>query len=166
MFRRLVLFLTLGLSTAAHANVNVTINPLGALAGALRGTVEFEAGSNWSVGPVLGGTALKLNDVSITSGELGIRANYFAGGTFSDGWYFGPEVSFSNFRASAEGESVSVSAISGSAFGGYFWIWDSFNMNLGAGLAYVNIPPIDVAGESVSLSAILPTFEFKIGVVF
>lgn len=137
-------------SSAAFARVNVTLNPLGVLAGAFRGAVEFEAGSNWSVGPVLGGAAIKLNDVSLSSMELGVRANYFSSGTFNDSWYIGPEVAFSSFRASSDGVTANISAVSGSLFGGYFWIWDSFNMNLGGG-ARLRQYPRSFGGRTVRI---------------
>ena len=146
-----VFFLSSSANAMPEDTKNFRFGPIALLAGGLALDLDFRINEQWTIGPSLGYIKLKDKDRTTDSGDpaeaevqasaLGVRANYYFDSAFVDGWFLGPSFSFAKLEVDVKNKSTLQSAsaeVSGAAIGilaGYHWFWDSFNLNLGAGIS-------------------------------
>lgn len=164
-------------------NYNFRFRPVLAIIGFLDAGFDFKIADQWSIGPDAFYWHLNLDsnddvfdDYEITAFGLGVRANWFKNGAFTNGLYVGPLVRYYDVKVETTDALTNIT-YEGTANGftvgslvGYGWFWDSFNMMLGGGLS-VNldndkIKVTNSAGEtkeydSRPLAGLL--FEYSLG---
>lgn len=122
-------------------SVNIRFSPLGLLIGYLNVDADFKINRAWTLGPSVSYWSLKFNDSVGTSATVsvlgfGVRGNWhFNGDAMEDGWYLGPSARYVTVKGESSTEEVKVSGFVIDAIVGHQWMWDSFNINLGAGFA-------------------------------
>jgi hypothetical protein len=137
------------LTSLGFAEVNVKVEPLGLISGVLGVGVDIPVSSAWTLGPQLRFTNKTVSEYDVTAYSYGVRGNYWLNGAvFTQGWYIGPSFQFIGANVK---DNTGINHLSGSASGvgltgifGYQWMWDKFNINLGAGPAYYSIGNIKV----------------------
>jgi hypothetical protein len=159
-------------------------SPIGLIVGSFDVYVDVAIAPEWTIGPALQYWHFSINSGSdftssfdITAYALGVRANWFQNGVYTDGLYIGPSVKYANVTLKTSDSNGSVSgSVSGVLVGaliGYGWFWNSFNMMLGAGanLGVGNSNNVTVTGSSgnttttsTSLSGL--DLEFSLGWTF
>ncbi len=144
----LVLF-SLGFLSVASADVNVRLDPLGPLVGSYGVDVDFPVSSSWTLGPALRYLHRKDGDFDVSGYGLGIRGNYwFNGNVFTQGWYFGPLLQYIGVSVEDKHDDYDLEGSANgaglTAFFGYQWMWESFNINLGAGPALYTVNNVKV----------------------
>jgi hypothetical protein len=158
MKRLLLATLTIAfVSNTAHATPDDTKNfrfsPLTILAGLALVELDLVMGDQWTLGPTAFLANMDFNtttsagatqNVKVTGGGIGLRANYYFDGVFKDGWYLSPQITAQNVKAAVtQGTLTGTAEAAGvviKAIGGYHWFWDSFNLNLGAGISSFSGP--------------------------
>jgi hypothetical protein len=146
------------LNNKTHAQTNVRIDPLSALIGVLNTTVDFKLSSSWTLGPTFQYLSREIDSYDAMAYGVGVRVNYyFEREAFSQGWYLGP--SFRYASAEVETNDPTFGKITGEASGiaagllaGYQWMWESFNINLGAGFVYSSLGTIKVENKQGNYS--------------
>lgn len=152
-FVKLFLIVIFALTTTqAHASsgdsMNFRFNPIGLLIGAVDVSLDFVVTDEWTLGPQFSYVDFSLNSSSGFTNKVevsgiggGLRGNWFYNGVFTDGFYVGPGLTYTNVSAkvsnATESAEGSVSSVVASALFGYGWFWDSFNILLGGGFATI-----------------------------
>jgi hypothetical protein len=139
--------------STAKADVNVRVDALGALAGIANLHVDFGLGNAWSLGPSVQYINQSVDDFEANATSVGVRANYFFNGKiFTQGWYLGPSINWMSVKV--EDNDPSLGKLEGSAngmaftvLGGYQWMWESFNINLGIGPVYYTLGSIKAKSD-------------------
>lgn len=138
----------------AMAEVNLRVDPLGALIGAANVQLDIGVSNSWTLGPTLQYLNRSIDDYDATAYGVGVRANYyFSRPVFTQGWYLGPSVSYVNAKVTEDdslfGELEGTgSGLAFTLIGGYQWMWESFNINLGAGPVVTTIGDITVENSN------------------
>lgn len=136
---------------------NVRSEPLRLLGNAtLNIVLDIKVSSNWTVGPELGiekysvtEAAPRSSKIYVDTSFIGVRANWFKNGVYTDGLYVAPLFRSANTKITAPSDLTVTGATAGTLFGcfvGYGWFWDSFNMMLGLG------PVMGSSHQSVKIS--------------
>lgn len=147
--KKLLAILMFAFCLTAQAEINVRVSPLGLLTGYLGAEVDIPVSSAWTLGPELKFLSTSDGDYDVTGYSLGIRGNYwFNGSVFTQGWYFGPllqmigvKVEDDSGTTNLKGDATGVGA---TGFFGYQWMWQTFNINLGAGPALYTVNKVTV----------------------
>ncbi len=148
-----LLSLVLSLATVpALAQTNIRVNPLTSLVGVHMLDVDFKLTDNATLGPTLSYINFSDDGYDVTGYSAGIRANiYLNGEVFTQGWYVAPRLQYLSLKVedtiglnAAEG---SAGALDGGALIGYQWMWENFNINLGAGVTYIASERIKVKDD-------------------
>lgn len=146
--------LTLATINTAHSEVNVRIDPLNTLIGRMNVQVDFGIASAWSLGPTLQYTNKMDEGYKINAYGFGVRGNYaFNGNIFTQGWYLGPSISYVNVKVTDDNSILGDlegkgSGVAFSVLGGYQWMWEHFNINLGAGPVFYTLGDIVVENDA------------------
>ena len=173
--KKLVVAFCLLFSVGASAEMNLTFAPIGVLAGMINGTLDWKINDSWSAGGSLLFWNVTLGDWTFHATGAGVQATWYEGGTFHDGWYVSPGISYATVSADysflGTTGSGSGSATALGVVGGYGWYWNTFNMSVGLGIATglgsSNLTVTDSGGTTQSTS--VPTsagLDFRIGWVF
>lgn len=152
-FLKLILIGFLAFSTQAQAadgdTMNFRFNPLGLLAGGLGLNLDIAVNESWTVGPEFSYIDFKIGSGGVFTNEVrvrgiggAVRGNWHYNGVFTDGFYVGPSLGYSNVEVEAsdgvETAKASVGSVYAQALFGYAWYWDSsFNIMLGGGFATI-----------------------------
>lgn len=142
-----IVFATTQASATPDDTKNFRFSPLGLLLSTIHANLDFKLSDNWTLGPQIASTNLEVEatnsagseKVEVTGGSIGIRANWYPSGVFTDGWYVGPSIQSYKLKGKhtlvngLTGETDDLSGVSMTVLGGYHWFWNSFNMNVGAG---------------------------------
>lgn len=160
----------------ASAEVNLRIDPLNTLIGTANVQLDFGIADTWTLGPSIRYIDRTIDDFETSAYGLGIRANYyFNRKVFTQGWYLGPSLGYASAKVKTddglggdlEGTGTGVTA---AVIAGYQWMWESFNINLGAGPAYTTIGDITVETDDGNykeefdgLSGVDIALEFTLG---
>jgi hypothetical protein len=123
---------------------NFRFSPLSVLLNGAALGLDIAITDQWTIGPALewanfdfGQTGILTEDIEIKVFGIAARANWFANGTYTDGFYIGPYLQYVKAEAeSSDGISSvegKVNAIYAGSLFGYGWFWDNFNIMLGAG---------------------------------
>ena len=121
---------------------NFRFSPVGILFGSLNANLDIAVSNTWTVGPQLGYSRFKFgtsdSNFDITGYSIGARGNWFKNGTYTDGLYLAPAVSYQRVsghynRTNGSQTDVSANGPNVSFIVGYGWFWSSFNMMLGIG---------------------------------
>lgn len=144
-------------AASAHADqFNFRFSPLGLLVGTANLALDYKLSDQWSVGPQITYTDLKvgtfgsLSDFSIRGTGFAVEGVYSFSASFQDGWYANASIGSNNVELKARnrstGETLSAngSGMNLQAGGGYKWFWQSFNMNLGLTLARSSVSEIEI----------------------
>lgn len=120
---------------------NVRVSPLGLLLGQISGTLDFKVRSDLTVGPSLSLFSLTVGSTSVSSFSFGGEAVYAPNGDIGkDGWIASAHASYGSFSMEETYSSVnyeaSVGILSIGGLYGYQWMWESFNIQTGAGLSF------------------------------
>lgn len=172
-------FVLLFASAPAFAkDMNFRFGPIGLLAGFINGELDFAVGSNWSVGPIVGFISRSSDNVDIDAGQIGLRADYYFNGTFTDGWYITPQVSIAGFDVT-ENDTLygkledKVGGVIVSGMVGYNWFWDTFNMGVGGGLSTYTVDNLELKDSTGTVrdkydrfSNLQLALEFNLGWTF
>lgn len=172
------------ISSWCYAKINVRIDPLAALGGALNVGIDHDIGSssifgfsfgslNYSAKAAFGDEDNKL-EATINAPYLGVRAAYAFSGAFSSSWFLGvmaryyPRISFKT-KDLPEREEIGAGGFWGVDFG-YQWFWQHFNIMLGYLLSFCP-SKIDAQDEqsNVTTKESFPCgggIEFTLGWVF
>lgn len=150
----LVVALIVMFSSKAYSEVNLRVGALGVFTGNYQLTLDVPISSAWTLGPTGSIVDSKSGGYDVTGYSFGVRGNYyFNKKVFSQGWYFGPSVTFAKVEVDRD-YGGSIGKITGDASGvsftglfGYQWMWESFNINLGIGPNYVSISELKVTNE-------------------
>lgn len=153
--------------------INVRVNPLGLLIGALSGDVDFAVTKKFTIGPSISYYSATIFDTSLTGYGLGARANvYLTGDAMTDSWILGPGLGLSiNSVSSGESKASSVGFYVGSILG-YQWVWTSgLNINLGLGANYYTQSASAKGSDGIEISVpgyhgLGPTGELTVGWAF
>jgi hypothetical protein len=133
-------------STTNAKSVNLRMNPLLLLVGYANLDVDIKLSNMVTLGPSIGYlnyTSKDIaGDVKSYAYDLGIRANIYPGAEAlaEHGWYIGPSLHYIYAKAELGTKSAELSGYSFNLVGGYHWIWESFNLMLGAGLSATSFP--------------------------
>jgi hypothetical protein len=144
--RALIACLFFMLSASAFSRVNVRTYPFSFF----NLQIDIPVSRNWTVGPHIVSTSDNDDDFEVKTLGAGVRANYwFNEDVYTQGWYLGPSLSYVNVSVEDSHPSFGklkgeASALSMSVVAGYHWVWESFNIMLGAGPAYYSIGDITV----------------------
>lgn len=142
------LAIALPLSVAtAQADTNIRVGAIGLVAGVIDVTADFNVGDSWTLGPSIQYLNRSIGDFEASAFGLGVRGNYYFGrSAFTQGWYLGPSLSYMNVEVEDKdsGANATGSGLTISAIGGYQWMWDSFNINLGLGPVYYAMGEVEV----------------------
>jgi hypothetical protein len=143
------LLFTFGCVSLVNADVNVRLDPIGPLIGQYGVDVDFPISSAWTLGPSLKYLNREDGDFDVSGYSVGVRGNYwFNGEVLTQGWYFGPLLQYIGVSVedNSDGSDLEGSANGAglTAFFGYQWMWESFNINLGAGPALYTVNDIEV----------------------
>lgn len=141
-----------GSSTASSDSgdgfVNVRVSPLGLLIGYFNFDFDFKISDQWSLGPTVtywsynyDSSLFAGNQLKVETTAIGARATWSRNGTFKTGLYVSPIIQFVSAKASGV-SSTTGATVTGtghapilSGIVGYQWWFDSFMINVGAGLA-------------------------------
>lgn len=149
---------------------NFRFSPIGFLVGSVGVDLSKAITPEWTIGPELQVMKLSLpvsdgsvytSDYEISSSRIGVRANWYKNGNFTDGLYVGPSLAYFAAKVTT---TDSFGTVTGEASGmllgcviGYGWFWDSFNMTLAggatAGLGDTKITVTDSSGEVTDVSS-------------
>lgn len=134
----------------AHAaegdTMNFRFSPLSLLLTTFDAHVDFALSPEWTLGPqvIFGSYTLSssgsFSEYKVSNAGLGLRANWMMNGVFTDGLYVSPGLIFQRIKVTAKDSvgdvTASASVPQASGIVGYAWFWDSFNIQLGGGLAF------------------------------
>jgi hypothetical protein len=141
-------------SSSSNANTNIRVGAINALAGTLDLQADFAVSKSWSVGPTLIYLSRTIDDFEAKAFGAGARGNYyFNREVFTQGWYLGPAISYIGVTVKGKDSlggqiEASGSGVAVTLFAGYQWIWDNFNMALGAGPVYYSLGKIKVKSDN------------------
>lgn len=122
------------LASAASSNsINIRFAPVNLVVGMVSVEADFGIGDHLTVGPSVTSWNVSLPGTSWSATSYGLRAKWFFDNSFADGFYVSPVVYSSNWSMTVLGSTAKQSTTNYGAFGGYQWIWESFNQNLGLG---------------------------------
>ena len=173
--------------TATHEDtsdktMNLRIGVIPALIGILHIDADFGVSDSFTLGPALAYGKRKFSigstPVSVELGSIGARGNwYFSGNRFTQGAYLAPFLTYSRIEVIVTKSDRSLSGrangILSGAMVGYQWVWDTFNINLGAGLQASAITDLRVKDEKTNEEYSFPTgyfgglaAEFSFGLMF
>ncbi len=140
-------------SLNAAAEVNLRASPLAPLIGGVMLEADFKISDKWSLGPALTYISADRDGFETKAYSIGARGNYFFEGTFKQGWYLSPGVSY--VAATVKDDDSTFGDIEGKSsglainiFGGYLWMWENFNIMLGAGPVIYTLGGITVENNS------------------
>ena len=136
-------------SDASTKKWNLRFSPLGLPIGYINVDVDFKIGDNWTLGPTVSYWRIDLNDttyqgdkITLETSRFGARATWAKNGAFRSGLYFTPMIQYVSAKANAvsrsSGNTVNATTAAPLLTGlvGYQWFFgDTFNLNVGAGLA-------------------------------
>ena len=145
----LIIILTFGFMSISQAEVNVRVDPISPLVGTFGVEVDFPISTAWTIGPALRYINRTDGDFDVSGYGIGLRGNYwFNGSVLTQGWYFGPLLQFIGAKVedTTDGSKLegSASGAGVTAFFGYQWMWEQFNINLGAGPSFYSLNTIKV----------------------
>jgi len=117
-----------------------TFRPISLLVGVASADILVRTSETWAIGPTLGSGSFSVGSWSfrvIDVGGVGVWAPH---GIFRDGLYLSPRIEYiavtGGYTDSVFGNgNASVSLVGVKGLIGYGWFWDSFNIQLGGGLA-------------------------------
>ncbi len=140
-------------SFRSFAEVNLRTSPIHLLSGIALLEADFKISDKWSLGPTFAYTSRDQDGFETNVYALGVRGNYYFAGTFAQGWYVSPGVQY--VSASVKDDDPTFGEIEGKAsglainlFGGYFWMWENFNIQLGAGPVIYTLGGVTVENDS------------------
>lgn len=147
-------FLAMIFCFSGKADVNVRTGPIQLLTQTWNVELDFPISSAWTLGPTLQFVDAEKDGYEVEAFGAGVRGNYyFNGSVFTQGWYFGPSLSY--VKVEVVDKDSLVGDLKGSASGvgfiamfGYQWMWESFNINLGLGPGYVSISEVELEDDS------------------
>lgn len=139
----------------SHAEVNVRTSPLHLLVGIVTADVDFKISDKWSLGPTAAYSSADREGFETVVYAIGLKGNYFFEGTFNQGWYLSPGIQYVSAKVtddSSFGEiEGNASGLGVALFGGYFWMWNNFNIQLGAGPVLYTLGEISVESDDGSV---------------
>lgn len=154
-------------------SVNVRVNPLGLLIGAISADVDIKAGQKLTIGPTLSYMSASFLTTKLSGFGVGVRANYYlSGDAMSDSWIIGPSAGLAIFSVNAGGESASSTGIYVGAIVGRQWVFSNgLNINVGLGMNwYSQGASVKTAGgfemEVPFFHGIAPAGEITLGYAF
>ena len=170
-------------TTTSDHQYNFRFGAISLLAGAINVNMDFAIAPEWTVGPELMYWHYKIDPdpiftskYDVTTSSLGIRANWFKNGNYTDGLYLGPSLRYVNIKLTT---ADSIGEVSGTASGlfaeclvGYGWFWSSFNQMLGAGFSSgvgtTKISVTDSSGRVTEVSSVFSglALEYTLGWTF
>lgn len=165
--KKIIFAILLGSILAKADTFNFRISPIHTVIGFLNINLDIAVSSNWTLGPTYGywtysSKTLENNttptNYNVKYMNFGLRGNWFANGTYKDGFFAGPYLNFVN--ASVAGLSGSVVGLSGKATAnnlgclvGYGWFWTTFNQMLSGGVSTTlgdsKVKVVDSGGTTV-----------------
>jgi hypothetical protein len=117
---------------------NLRFNPIVLLVGVINAELDYKLNDQVTVGPSLAFYSFKTSGVSVGGTNLGIQSRYFFKNFSDDSWYVTGRGLYSTAEATISSLGIDYKGKYAGLLlgfgGGYHWFWDSFNMNLGAGL--------------------------------
>lgn len=132
--------------------MNFRFAPVGVLVGLPSVDLATEISPHWTIGPFARGLVWNLGNRHIREVELGLRGDYYFTEVFRDGWFLSPQLSagYAEAKSTSSYENLKghSQGLNLSGFAGYSWFWNSFNMDLAAGLTYFGIGPFDLNDSS------------------
>ncbi len=151
-FSRYLSILVLALSLNAAAEVNLRASPIAPLVGTVMLEADFKISDKWSLGPTVLYTSADRNGFDTEAYVIGARGNYYFAGTFVQGWYLSPGLKYVNINLKDDTSSGEIegeaSGIVLNLYGGYLWMWENFNIQLGAGPVINTLGKITVENKS------------------
>ncbi|WP_413289766.1 hypothetical protein [Bdellovibrio sp. HCB337] len=166
------------------ADYNFRFSPIGLLVGSIGVDLSKAITPEWTVGPELNYWKFSLSstdaaytsDYDISSSKIGVRANWYKNGVYTDGLYVGPSISYASAKVTT---TDALGEVTGEASGlflgclvGYGWFWDSFNMTLAGGaqtgLGDTKVKVTDSSGETTDVSSLSAgvALEYNLGWTF
>lgn len=179
--KKLLLALTMLLTLNVHAqdkNWNLRFEPISWLVGATNVELNYAVGSNFTIGGGLVAWNVELLDIEIGLNEYHVRGDYWFAGAFQQGWYLSGIYSTINMNLQTTDSlgteyEADVSATGFKFFGGYRWLWENFNLELGYGFVSYNfddkltLKASDGSTQEEDLPAVTGTgLEFNMGWTF
>lgn len=164
--------------------LNLTLDPVGLIVGSLGMGLDVRVHPQWTFGPHVEVWNSREHARGVFTGGYrthaygaGVRANWFAEGTYNDGFYVSPSLNYYSVKVKATdafaNESSAVSSgLSARGIAGYGWFWDSFNIMLGGGLTVFlgnsKVQVTDSSGqkEDIPLRRTSMALEFQLGWTF
>lgn len=153
--------------------INVRVNPLGLLLGAISADVDFKIGDKFTIGPSMSYYSASIFNTKLTGAGIGARGNYYVtGDAMTDSFILGPQLGMSLFSVSSGTSKATATGFYVGAIGGYQWVWENgFNVNLGLGANYYSQAASALANDGTTLSVpgfhgFGPTGELTIGWLF
>lgn len=160
-------------------SVNIYINPLSELAGAILGLwnisggVDFRIARSMTIGATGGVAGYSVGTISAFGYSVGPRLNFYLNGdAIGDSWYLSPMGTYNSATASLLGSSVSYNDFNVALLAGYHWVWNGgFNIRLGAGIQDTFSAPTteSVGGVTYSVpssNGVGLALEFSLGWAF
>lgn len=149
--------------------LNIRLNPVGLLYGVSSLGVDFTLSERFTLGPQVAFYELEdgNNDADVLS--YGARGQFFFDQVYTDSWYLAGTLDFVNAETenSTTFEEDDVTGFSTSLLLGYMWMWDTVNMQLGAGLQNTELDDATAATiDTASISGLEPVAEFNFGLAF
>lgn len=152
--------------TAARSDrfMSARVNPFTSLLGLIYADAGIAIADQFLIGPSLRIANYNLFFVKEESLGIGARAAWYAQGPFKHSFYVATTPLYSWGRVSSRAFSATAEAKFNRFYldviGGYQWHWSSFNLGLGAGLAYNGVSLSELKGEAGDLKGDIPTFGF------
>lgn len=161
-----ILFL-ITVPTQSFAKISINVDPIAALVGLIDASIDFQLGNNLTAGAGIISWNSSLLGSSFTASGFSVRANYLFSGAYRDSWYISPTYKSFSIKAtdSITGATGSTNSGGAGAFVGYWWFWNTFQLNLGAGVLASSSSQITYSNGTTDT---LPSFtsgglEFLIG---
>jgi len=164
-------------------SMNFRFSPLGALIGIYSTQLDINSGDQWTVGPSASYWKMTVDkkdnlveDIKVEAWAIGVRANWYKNGVYSDGLYVAPSLHY--FDADARSRDVlgevkgSGTGFTAQAVAGYGWYWESFNILLGGGVSVpmgnAKLTVTDSVGNRTESDAFKTriAFDFTLGWTF
>ena len=160
-------------ATEPGKSINVRVNPLGLLLGAISADVDFKISDKFTIGPTMSYYSASILGTKLSGFGIGARGNYYlTGDAMTDSFILGPQLGMSLFSVSSGNSKASSTGFYVGAIGGYQWVWQNgFNVNLGLGANYYSQAASAKASDGTSISVpgfhgFGPTGELTVGWVF
>lgn len=174
-----ILIFVSGLSASAKSDdkYDVRFNALGFAFGAFVADLNIAIDSNWTLGPQLGVLHYRIgrdagftDDYDVKAYTLGLRANWFHNGNFTDGLYVGPSAKWASAKVTTSDSTGPITQSSSatllSCVVGYGWFWNTFNIMLGGGLTVglgdSNVKVTNSTGTSATVATNVSAFATEV----